>query len=135
MRPIHVRAMGSILLIAAAASSGQAEANRQRVAAYASPAEAKLRIHVTPAVAKAPAEVRIEVWVAPQDDNRTLEIAVDSGDFYRRSAIALDGAQAAHSFTVAYRAMPAGDYEVLVRLLAQKGAVRAFDRHVFQVAP
>ena len=134
MRPIHVRAMGSILLIAAAASSGQADANRQRVGAYASPAEAKLRLHVTPAVAKAPAEVRIEVWVAPQDDNRTLEIAVDSGEFYRRSAIALDGAQAAHSFTVEYRSMPAGDYEVLVRLLAQKGVVRAFDRHVFQVA-
>ena len=51
----------------------------------------------------------------------TLEIAVDSGEFYRSSEIALDGAQAAQSFTVEYRSMPAGDYEVPVRLRAQKG--------------
>ena len=94
-----------------------------------------MRAQVTPAVAKAPAEVRIQVWVAPQDDNRTLEIVVDSGDFYRSSAIPLDGAQAAQSFTVEYRAMPVGEYQVLVRLLAQRGKLRALDRQGFQVAP
>lgn len=31
--------------------------------------------------------------------------------------------------------MPAGDYQVNVRLLAQKGHVRAFERLTFQVAP
>ena len=126
--------MGSLLLIAAVASTGQAGVNRQWAAASATEGPS-LRTQVRPAIAKAPAEVRIEVWIAAKDDNRTLEIAVESGEFYRSSAIALDGAQAAQSFTVEYRSMPAGDYQVNVRLLAQKGHVRAFERLTFQVAP
>ena len=94
--PTTARVLGSLLLIAAAVSSGQGRG----ASASTSAVEAKMRTHVTPAVAKAPAEVRIQVWVTPQDDNRTLEIVVDSGDFYRSSAIPLDGAQAAQSFTV-----------------------------------
>ena len=94
-----------------------------------------MRATVRPAIAKAPAELRIEVWVAANDDNRAVEIALDSGEFYRSSEIALDGAQAAQSFTVEYRAVPAGDYEVLVRLRARQGTVRALERHAFQVAP
>ena len=31
--------------------------------------------------------------------------------------------------------MPAGEYQVLVRLLAQRGKLRALDRQGFQVAP
>ena len=135
-RSAYVRALGSLLLIAAAVSSGQAGMNRQPVTAYAGGQEGpNLRTIVRPAVAKAPAELRIEVWVAANDDNRAVEIALDSGEFYRSSEIALDGAQAAQSFTVEYRAVPAGDYEVLVRLRARQGIVRALERHAFQVAP
>ena len=135
-RSTHVRAMGCLLLIAAAASSGQAGVNRQHAGALVSVTDGpSLRSQVRPAVGKAPAEVRIEVWIASHSLNRTLEIEVGSDDFYRSSAIALDGAQAAHSFSVEYRSIPAGEYEVMVRLLAAKGDVRAVERLTFQVAP
>lgn len=135
-RSTRVRAMGSLLLIAAAASTGQAWVNRQPVNAYGGgPEGPNLRTFVRPAIAKAPAELRIEVWVAAHDDNRAIEIAVDSGEFYRSSEIALDGAQAAQTFSVEYRAVPAGNYDVLVRLRARQGTVRALERHAFQVAP
>jgi hypothetical protein len=135
-RSTRVRATGCLLLIAAAASSGQARVNRQQAGGLISVTEGpSLRSQVRPAVGKAPAEVRIEVWIATDAQNRTLEIEVGSDDFYRSSAIALDGAQAARSFRVEYRAIPAGEYEVLVRLLAQKGGVRAVERLTFQVAP
>lgn len=132
----YVRAMGCLLLIAAAASSGQAGVNRQLAGGFVSVTDGpSLRTQVRPAVGKAPAEVRIEVWIASHAQNRSLEIEVDSDDFFRSSAIALDGEQAAHVFTVEYRSIPAGEYEVLVRLLAEKGGVRAVERLTFQVAP
>jgi len=135
-RSTHVRAMGCLLLIAAAASSGQAEVNRQQAGRAVSVSDGpSLRTQVRPAVAKAPAEVRIEVWIASHALNRTLEIEVGGEDFFRSSAVALEGAQAAHAFTFEYRSIPAGEYDVMVRLLAEKGDVRAVERHRFQVAP
>jgi hypothetical protein len=128
--------MGCLLLIAAAASSGQAGVNRQLPGGFVSVTDGpSLRSQVRPSVAKAPAEVRIEVWIASHAQNRTLEIEVGSDNFFRSSEIALDGAQAAHAFTVEYRSIPAGEYEVFVRLLADKGGVRAVERLTFQVAP
>jgi len=132
----YVRTTGCLLLIAAAASSGQAGINRQAASGFVSVSDGpSLRTQVRPAVAKAPAEVRIEVWIASHAQNRTLEIEVGSEDFFRSSAVALDGAQAARAFTFEYRAIPAGDYAVMVRLLAEKGDVRAVERHRFEVAP
>lgn len=110
--------------------------NRQQAGGLVSVSDGpSLRTQVRPAVAKAPAEVRIEVWIASHALNRTLEIEVGGDDFYRSSAIALEGADAAHAFTFEYRSIPAGEYDVMVRLLAAKGDVRAVERHRFQVAP
>ena len=132
----YVRATGCLLLIAAAASSGLAGVNRQPAGGFVSVSDGpSLRTQVRPAVAKAPAEVRIEVWIASHALNRTLEIEVGGEDFFRSSAVALEGAQAAHAFTFEYRSIPAGEYDVMVRLLAEKGDVRAVERHRFQVAP
>ena len=132
----YVRTTGCLLLIAAAASSGQAGINRQAASGFVSVSDGpSLRTQVRPAVAKAPAEVRIEVWIASHAQNRTLEIEVGSENFFRSSAVALDGAQSAHAFTFEYRAIPAGEYDVMVRLLAEKGDVRAVERLTFQVAP
>jgi hypothetical protein len=102
-------------------------------AALASPGNAAepvaLNARVRPAVAFAPATVRIEVLVGADDDNRVLQIVADSGEYLRSSVIPLEGAKAPRFHSITYRGMPAGRYEVQVSLLAPNGTVRAIERH------
>lgn len=115
----------SLLLVAATAFGGQAGV-ASRAAAEGEPANpAGFSTRVAPAFAVAPAEVRVEILVEPSDDNRGLDIVVDSSDYYRNSTISLDGARAPRFHTVEYRGMPAGTYTVLVRLRARQGVSRA----------
>jgi len=95
----------------------------------------KLQSRVWPAFTQAPASVRIEALVEPNADNRELEIVVDSGDYYRSSIIALDGADAPRFFSVQYRSMPAGVYEVQVGLRGPSGALIALEHHWLDVTP
>jgi hypothetical protein len=90
---------------------------------------AMLNARVRPAVAFAPATVRIEVLIETNDDNRVLQIVADSGEYLRSSVIPLEGAKAARFHSITYRGMPAGRYEVQVSLLAPNGTVRAIERH------
>ena len=93
----YVRAMGCLLLVAAAASSGQAGMNRQQAGGLVSVSDGpSLRTQVRPAVAKAPAEVRIEVWIASHALNRTLEIEVGGDDFYRGPHLGTQGRAVRH---------------------------------------
>ena len=91
-------------------------------------AQSALRIHVWPTLTQAPATVRIEVLLEPDEKNRWLEIVVDSGDYYRSSMIELDGAGAVRFHSVQYRSMPAGTYDVHVTVRGAGGAMIAFDR-------
>ena len=88
-----------------------------------------LNARVRPAVAFAPATVRIEVLIASNDDNRVLQIVADSGEYLRSSVIPLEGARAPRFHSITYRGMPAGRYEVQVALLDPSGTVRAIERH------
>ena len=98
-------------------------------------ADDPLSTHVTPALAFAPSPVRIEVHVKSHDDNRRLEIVVDSGEFRRSSTIPLAGAKAPRVHTVMYRGLPAGQYEVLVELFDQTDSVRAMERQRVDIVP
>ena len=89
------------------------------------PAEPRLRLSVSPAVARAPALLRIQVYVAPAPDNRMLEIVTESGDYFRSSSIPLEGARASRSHRVEYRSVPPGDYTVLAVLIGEHGEVQA----------
>ena len=91
-------------------------------------AEDRLRINVWPTISQAPAVVRVEVLLEPDDQNRSLEIVVDSGEYYRSSVIQLDGAGGARFHSVQYRSMPAGSYDVQVIIRGAGGARLAFDR-------
>lgn len=120
------------MLVAATASGGQAGATSRAGAKGGLPDPAGFSTRIAPASAAAPAELRIEVLVEPGEDNRALDIVVDSIDYYRRSSIPLDGARAARFHAVEYRGMPIGTYTVLVRLRARQGVFRAV-QHTFLV--
>jgi len=90
---------------------------------------AALTSRVWPAVALAPASVRIEVLVASHQDNRMLRIVMDSGTYLRSSSISLEGERAARIHNVTYRGLPAGYYDVQIELFDQKGSLRAIEHH------
>jgi hypothetical protein len=104
-------------------------------AAPAHGAAGKLSARIWPAIASAPAAVRIEILIQPDDDNRFLQIAVDSGAYFRASTIALEGAKAARFHAVQYRSMPVGDYDVVVELIGPGGITRALDRQLLRIIP
>ena len=110
------RITGVVLLLALASSAGVS-------------GRAAIQARVWPAVAFAPATVRIEILIETHDDNRALRIYADSGEYLRSSTILLEGARSARFHSVVYRSMPAGSYEIAVELLDQRGTVRATERH------
>ena len=86
-------------------------------------AEPRLRLFVSPAVSLAPAVLRIQVYVDPAPGNRLLEIVAESGEYFRSSSIALEGARASRSHGVEYRSVPPGTYTVLAVLIGDDGEV------------
>jgi hypothetical protein len=118
------------LCLAALGSSGAAIAQQSSAGAPATSAQdERLNVRVWPRISSAPAVVRIEVFIDRSEQNRAIEIIVDSGEHYRSSMIPLDGAGAARFHTVTYRSLPAGYYEVQVGVVDQEGTLRAFERH------
>ena len=85
---------------------------------HASP---KLSLRVSPTVGTAPGYVTVTATVQPDADNRVLEIAADSGSFYRSSEIALDGERAPLMTQVALQNLPGGQYEISVVLRDRLG--------------
>lgn len=78
-------------------------------------------VRVNPAVALAPTTLAIRVSVAPQPENRALEIVVDSGDFYRLSRMQLEGDKGPVTNTLNIGGVPAGDYEVTATVIGADG--------------
>ena len=78
-------------------------------------------IHVNPTVSVAPTTLAIRVSVAPQAENRALEIVIDSSDFYRSSRVQLDGERAPITNTMKIDGVPAGVYEVTATLIGSDG--------------
>jgi hypothetical protein len=88
-------------------------------------AEDPMTMRVSPMQSLAPAHLTVQVHVQPSTENRSLEIVIDSVDFYRSSLVPLEGDRAPRIFTVDFRSLPIGDYEVRGVLLDSVGHSRA----------
>lgn len=82
----------------------------------------KLQLQVNPSVSMAPASVMVRAIVERDSENRQLEIVADSGNFYRRTVLDLDGASAPKVNELRLIAIPGGEYEVTATLYDSKGA-------------
>lgn len=71
-----------------------------------------LRLSVMPRIATAPATVKVIAQIDRDPDNRLLVVEADSGEYFRSSAIQLDGVDAARSHELWFRGLPPGDYEI-----------------------
>lgn len=87
-----------------------------------------MTLAVTPRHSFSPTNLTVRVHVAPDRDNRVLEIVADSGGFYRSSEVRLEGAAAPRTVVVEYRAVPSGEYEVYGVLRNGAGQTRATAR-------
>src|SRR3954447_14363979 len=81
---------------------------------WAQAAASDLRVRVSPQRGLAPADVAVTVTLESSDDNRLIEVVVESPLFYAASAVNVDGARGPHVHDVRFRQLPAGDYEVRV---------------------
>ena len=87
-----------------------------------------LAIKVSPAISFAPANLIIRTSVDPHEDNRSLEVVAESGDFYRSSTVTLDGEHAPKTTQFEFRSLPPGEYEVSVVVTGADGRQRAISR-------
>src|SRR5262245_59877005 len=81
----------------------------------------RLSVSVTPEVARAPAYVTVLTSIQADDDNRSIEVTADSGDYYRRSVTSLDGGRAPRANEFIFKDLPEGHYEVTVALYGTQG--------------
>jgi hypothetical protein len=94
----------------------------------------RLAMRLTPAMALEPAQLTVRATVAANPDNRLLEVVAQSADFYRSSAIELDGASAPQLNVFEFRNLPTGTYDVTTMLIDSRGQRIAASR-TFRVAP
>ena len=85
-------------------------------------------VKATPAVAFAPATLIVRATVAADAHNRAIEVSADSGEFFRSSAIELEGEHAPRTNMFEFRSLPPGTYEVRARLIGDDGRQRALAR-------
>ena len=93
----------------------------------------KVTMKASPEISFAPAHLTVRTVVEPDADNRSLEIVIDSPDYYRSSLIQLEGDQAPRTSIVEFRSVPGGSYAISARLLGQGGESRAFARRQVDV--
>jgi len=88
----------------------------------------RLVLRVSPSVAFAPANLLVRTTVEADAANRGMEISAESADFYRSSAVELDGERAARTTQFEFRSLPPGKYNVKATLLGSDGHARAYVR-------
>jgi hypothetical protein len=128
-----LRATTLFAVVLAAQPSLAARADGGHAQREADEGSYRLRARAWPAFSRAPAVLRIEMLVSPDEENRALEIVVESGDYLRSSFIALEGADAARFHVVFYRSVPAGSYTVQVGLRGRSGTLRAMEHQFLEV--
>ena len=85
----------------------------------------RLTIAVSPLQSFAPTTLVVRIHVAPDEDNRALEVTAESGEYFRSSLIQLDGKEAPRTIAVELRGLPGGDYQVRGTLIDNTGRPRA----------
>jgi hypothetical protein len=94
----------------------------------------RISIRVSPAVALAPAFLRVQTTVEPNDDNRFLDIEIDSPAYRRSSEITLDGKNAQRVSLLEVKGVPSGLYEVRATLVGPSGPI-AHTMQIVKVEP
>ena len=84
-----------------------------------SPAKELVAIKVRGYYFAAPATVPMVVAVEPAARNRMLVVEADSDDYFRSSAIELEGENEKRLHTVEFRSLPAGTYEIRARVMSK----------------
>jgi len=97
-----------------------------------SSADAPISITVRPAVAHTNSEARVKVLVARNERNRSLVWEVDGPNYYRSSAMELDGASSPRSYFFTMRDLPAGSFEVRASVRRDDNSV-SMDRSAIRV--
>jgi len=97
-----------------------------------SSADAPISITVRPAVSHVSGETRVKVLVARNERNRSLVWEVDGPNYYRSSAMELDGAASPRSYFFTMRDLPAGSFEVRASVRRNDNSV-ATDRSAIRV--
>jgi hypothetical protein len=90
-------------------------------------------LKASPAVAFAPATLVVRATITADAHNRAIEVSADSGDFFRSSAIELEGENAPRTNVFEFRSLPPGIYEVRARLIGDDGRQRALARQEVNV--
>ena len=93
----------------------------------------RLSLRVSPVVAIAPATVTVQARVDADDQNRALQVTVESDGFTRSSQIQLDGKNAPRVSVFELRDIPSGLYEVRAVLVGVSGP-RASSLKLLKVA-
>ena len=81
----------------------------------------RVGVQVTPAVAFAPADLRVTASITGDEDNRAIEVIAESHNFYSSSEIQLYGDRGARSTMVEFRSVPVGHYSVRVVVKGASG--------------
>lgn len=90
-------------------------------------AKQAVAMEVTPHVASAPATVNITVTIEPNANNRQLVVEGESEAYYRRSDTSLEGDDAARRYSLVFRGLPPGEYQIRATVDGSSGP-RAADR-------
>ncbi|HEV3216686.1 MAG TPA: hypothetical protein VGZ27_13225 [Vicinamibacterales bacterium] len=109
---------GLLLSVASTANSGE-----------------RLTIAVSPMSSFAPTNLAVRVHVTPDAANRALEVAADSGAYFRSSRIQLDGQDARTTMMLEFRNVPGGDYDVRATLIGSGGQERGYAHQLVRVIP
>ena len=94
----------------------------------------RLSLRVSPIVAMAPANVTVQALIDADEENRALEVTVESEDFLRRSQIELHGKSAPRVSVFELRDIPTGVYEVRAVLMGSRGP-RATSLKLVKITP
>lgn len=87
-----------------------------------------ITMRVSPAVSFAPANLVVRARLEPDVNNRAMQVIAESADFYRSSAIELEGERAPRTVTFEFRGLPPGQYEVTAAVLGTDARRRAVVR-------
>jgi hypothetical protein len=102
------------------------------VVAHAGESGDPLMLRMTPRFVSAPGYLRSLIRVAPNAENRSMRVEIDSAGYYRSSEIQLDGASAPMSHFMDWKQVPAGKYELIVTVMGESGP-RVVRHLTFQV--
>jgi hypothetical protein len=81
-------------------------------------------VTIAPAVARAPANLRVQVRLPPDERNRTLTIELDSPVYYRSSSRGLDGDKNASIIDMRFNGVPAAEYDIRMTIGRGRDSVR-----------